>query len=223
MFGIKLLLVFGIMICLIGSASATDSGALSPGTMADDATVGTVAWTNPNNAKVSDNVYAVAASHITPTTHYLKATNFGFTIPVGATINGILAEFERKGSSASGSYNADSAIKIVKSDGIIGTTNKSTGATWSETESYISFGGTTDLWGETWTYTDINDADFGVVISAILDVNDKYPPTSVASVDHIRITVYYTEATPSQSKHFKFNGINNHLKLKKNGWWIFRW
>jgi len=33
----------------------------SPGTMADDDTVGTVAWTNPDNAKVSDNVYASAA------------------------------------------------------------------------------------------------------------------------------------------------------------------
>ena len=37
------------------------SQTLSPGTMADDATVGTVAWTNPNNAKVSDDVYATVS------------------------------------------------------------------------------------------------------------------------------------------------------------------
>jgi hypothetical protein len=38
----------------------TSSGPNSPGTMADDATVGTVAWNNPNNAKVSDNAPTVA-------------------------------------------------------------------------------------------------------------------------------------------------------------------
>lgn len=34
-------------------------------------------------------------------THYLKATNFGFTIPAGATINGILVEQDRKYDSVS--------------------------------------------------------------------------------------------------------------------------
>jgi len=163
----------------------------SPQTMADDATVGTVAWSNPDNAKVSDNVYATATNIGPVTSHYLKATNFGFSIPVGATINGILAEFERKTNSTP---SVDSAIKIVKSDGTIGTTNKSTGAGWSTTEAYVSFGGESDLWGETWTYTDINDTDFGVVLSLVIDSGGNGPPGYVSSVDHIRITVYYTSA-----------------------------
>lgn len=36
------------------------AGPNSPGTTATDNTVGTVSWTNPNNAQVSDNVYASA-------------------------------------------------------------------------------------------------------------------------------------------------------------------
>jgi len=160
-------------------------GPNSPGTMADDATVGSVAWNNPNNAKVSDNVYAmIELGESDYISHYLKATNFGFSIPEGATIDGIVVEIERK--KTADTLN-DSSIKIIKSDGSFGTTDKSIGAAWSTTESYISYGANNDLWGESWTATDINDANFGVGISAYSDQGDAY-------IDHIRITVYYTEA-----------------------------
>ena len=48
-------------------------GPLSPGTMADSDVVGTVAWTNPNNAKVSDDVYATitTGSRSPVSSHYL--------------------------------------------------------------------------------------------------------------------------------------------------------
>ena len=61
---VSLLLVWSVV-------RADDTGAISPGTMADDATVGTVAWTNPDNAKVSDNVYATES--IGATTHYSQS------------------------------------------------------------------------------------------------------------------------------------------------------
>lgn len=183
-------------------AWASETVATSPGTMADDATVGTVAWTNPDNAKVSDNVYATATlPNQNNISHYLKATNFGFSIPVGATINGILVEIENHKDNVTV---WDYEVKIIKSDGTIGTTNKGkTSTSWLLTDSYFSYGSSSDLWNETWAYTDINDVDFGMVISA------KAPSSggAVAYVDHIRITVYYTEgSTPtpySQSTHIK--------------------
>jgi hypothetical protein len=166
--------------------------ATSPGTMADDATVGTIAWTNPDNAKVSDDVYATFTVNGNATSHYLKATNFGFSIPTGATINGILVEIEKKCNVYLGSKTIfDSSIKIVKSDGTIGSTDKSVGTLWSDTEAYVSYGSSSDSWGETWDSTKINDVDFGMVISVIS--NGSYP--SIAYIDHIRITVYYTETT----------------------------
>lgn len=77
-----------------------DTGALSPWTCADDSAVWTGARSNPDNAKISDNVYAYAQPGIFGfgynLSHYLKATNFGFTIPVGATIVGIKIEVEKK-------------------------------------------------------------------------------------------------------------------------------
>lgn len=174
-----------------GVIFGADSGALSPGTMADDATVGTVAWTNPNNAKVSDNVYATRTVNFT-TSHYLKATNLGFTIPAGSTIDGILVEVEKKLLSSAGNRSVqDSSAKIVKADGTFGTTNKAIVGNWSTTESYVSYGSSSDLWGETWSSTEINDVDFGFGLSVTGQADIG---SAEADVDHIRITVYYTEA-----------------------------
>ena len=160
----------------------------SPGTAADDNAVGTVAWTNPDNAKVSDDTYAQgAATGASIYTHYLKATNFGFSIPSGATIDGIIVEIEKKGVGTG--FFRDEAIKIVKSDGSIGTTNKAIGDNWPTTEAYVSHGASDDLWSESWTAEDINNSNFGVVIQTYIQTE----LTTYTRVDHIRITVYYTE------------------------------
>jgi len=159
---------------------------MSPGTMADDATVGTVAWSNPDNAKVSDNVYATATGAVgNYDTHYLEATNFGFSIPSEATINGIVVEFEQKASIASTVFY--SSCRIVKG-GSIGLTGTG-GAYLTLTEAYLSMGSPSDLWGESWTPSDINDLGFGTA----LHINTGGDNT--AYVDHIRITVYYTGPT----------------------------
>ena len=177
-----------------GSATATNTGATSPGTMADDDTVGGVAWANPDNAKASDNSYADCYT-TAQYSHYLKATNFGFAVPTGATINGILVEIERKlNSSEYGWGIVDSEVKIVKSDGSIGTTNKASAVNWVVTEAYFSYGASDNLWGETWTAEDINDTDFGVALSI-----RSLLAGATADVDHIRITVYYTSATTAGS------------------------
>jgi hypothetical protein len=116
-------------------------------------------------------------------THYLKATNFGFTIPGGSTIEGIVVEIEHK---ESGSTVAkDNRVRIVKG-GTIGSTDKASASEWPTSDAYASYGRFDDLWGETWSSTDINATDFGVALSAI------GLGAGTASVDHIRITVYYS-------------------------------
>jgi len=160
-------------------------GPNSPGTMADDATVGTVAWSNPDNAKISDNVYTTTVLTASDSSHYLVATNFGFAIPTGATINGLLAEVEDK-VDANGPFSFwGYAIK----GGVVQTPRFALG-TITTTETYNSYGSSTDLWGETWTAEDINALDFGIVFQR----GKSLTTTNTFSVDHIRITVYYTEA-----------------------------
>jgi hypothetical protein len=174
------------------SAQAAPRGPNSGTVFANDGTVGTVDWQNPSNAETQDNQYAsVSLTKASPTSHYLKATGFNFSVPAGATIEGIVVEVDRYGGSgASGGHMiADNSIKLVKG-GVIGGDDRSASAVWSayDIDTYQSYGDSTDLWGLTWSLTDINSPGFGVVISAAKgNANDA----QTAHVDHIRITVYY--------------------------------
>ena len=180
-----------------GTSANTD--ATSPQTASNDDSVGTVAWNNPDNIKTSDSTYSISSTippGINVISNYLKASNFGFAIPTGATINGIKVEFNKEKFTGSSDVK-DTEVKIVKG-GAIGSTNKAETTTdWSESFSYVDYGGTTDLWGETWTAEQINASNFGVVIAANLKITGA-PFLVGAYVDHIRITVYYTTAgTPA--------------------------
>lgn len=166
----------------------SSQGPLLAGTGADDSAFGSVTWSNPGNITALDNVYATASLSTSTFSHYLKATNFGFSIPVDATIDGIVVEIERK--SSVGSAVNDNRIRIVKG-GVVGTTDRSAGAAWPTTETIASFGSSSDLWGETWTAADINASNFGVVFAAVGTM------AATASVDIKQITVYFTEAPPA--------------------------
>jgi hypothetical protein len=157
--------------------------------MADDAATGLLAWSTVNNAKISDNNYSMASNYgFMPTElHYLKATNFGFSIPAGATINGIVVEVECSTSEET----HDEIMAIIKADGTIGSNVIALHNQWPISDAYRTFGGASDLWGETWSASGINDVDFGVAIAP------KVYPMADAFVDHIRSTVYYTEGGPA--------------------------
>jgi len=152
--------------------------------------IGTLTWDNPSGAKAHDVDYALASicCETGGTSHYLKATNFDFFIPSGATIDGIVVEIEKRRTD----FVFDNAVRIVKR-GIIGTVDKSADGQWPVTDTYVSYGSPIDLWLEetevTWTADDINAPDFGVVISASMG---GLGPNQ-AFVNHIRIRVYYTE------------------------------
>jgi hypothetical protein len=88
----------------------------------------------------------------------------------------------------------DTNVKIVKSSGSIGTTNKAYTTTDWGIEEYVSYGSSSDLWGETWTPSDINNANFGVVISVetshyLKATNFGYSIPTGATVDGISIEI----------------------------------
>jgi hypothetical protein len=166
----------------------------------DDSTVGSLIWDKPENTTADDATYATASlfGPKTSDSHYLHANTFSFAIPDNAIINGILVGIHEKASAASASnFCVDSAVKIVKADGSIGSTNKASASNWPTSETDITYGGVSDLWGETWTPADINDADFGVVLSVSLTAATGTLFTT--SVDYIYITVTYTERIPRNS------------------------
>jgi hypothetical protein len=180
------------------NVTVNDSGtvhAQSPATIIDDnSNGGSVTWNTPGNAGAQDEAYAEALNMDGETSDYLKATNFGFSIPVGATINGIVVEVDRYAQDPNAV--SDAEVKIVK-NGVIGSENKGAAGFWptSDSNTYVAYGGSSDLWNETWTAADINSANFGIVLS----VSENGSRGDVF-VDHIRIVVYYTDganASPS--------------------------
>lgn len=87
--------VFAFFVLPAHFAQATTVGPNSPTGGADDSSVGTITWSNPTRIVSSNDSYATAGLDDNQISHYLKATNFGFSIPSGAVINGITAEIEK--------------------------------------------------------------------------------------------------------------------------------
>jgi hypothetical protein len=125
------------------------------------------------------------------TSHYLKATNFGFAIPGGSQINGITCEAKYKQTNPN---IQDNSVKMVKGGTIGGNDNAKSGVNWTTTLTWNSYGSSSDLWGLTWTASDINASNFGFVLSC----NNTAGGINTPSVDAMRITITYTPqgATP---------------------------
>jgi len=166
------------------------SGPNSCGTGTNVTGVGTIGWSNPTNIYTSNDARATINLPTSATSNYLQATNFGFSIPNGSTIDGIEVLIERRKSGTSSANPIDNIIKLVKGN-VIGGTNKSAGVNWVNTiDQTFTFGSSSDLWGNTLTVSDVNASDFGVALS-VSWVGDKFSPGR-PEVDHIQITVHYT-------------------------------
>ena len=172
--------VTGLTIVSATAGYGLTEGPRSPTTVVDDASFGGASWFPPGNATASDNLYAQVAPGGSPT-HYLKATNFGFNIPSPAQILGIQVFVERK--AVAGTIK-DSRARIVKA-GVVGTAERALVPNWPIADASVTYGTPSDLWGNTWTPADINNAGFGFALS-VTDTLDT------AAVDHISITVTYS-------------------------------
>lgn len=170
-----------------------NTGAVSFATAVANFDIGDADWTNPSNALVDDNSYAV--SFLDPmegpfSTAYLQTTNGDFSvIPSGATIDGMLVTVRLKGSVATGA-NIGSVQFFRNSDstwyGAVVDDNLTSSVTTTETE--YTAGASNELCGVSFTRSDILSANYGVrfYVSSPGDAVD-------ISVDLVTVTVYYTE------------------------------
>lgn len=171
-------------------------GPLSAGTVTNDATFGTLAWSNLGNAAASDDTYATASysGGSSTTTQFLCGANFGSTVPAGSTIDGIAVEWEKKSSHKSGGFNvSDTSVYAFKAAATPNPgNNNQIFANWELTDTYATYGGAADLWGQTWTVAEINGSASGTSLRAsIISIAGAV----TGSVDHVRRTVYYTPAS----------------------------
>ena len=166
---------------------AQTAGPNNAGTGANNAAIGTVAWTNPGNVTAADGTSTTAALTNGAFTNYIQGSNYGFAIPSGNVINGIEVIINRKTSANNGSrVTSDNIVKIVKNGSILGNNNAATGVGYPTTLTIATYGSPTDKWGLTWLASDINASNFGAALSVTANNN------LTASVDYIQIKVYYT-------------------------------
>jgi len=170
-------------------------GPYSPGTAANNSSVGITSWSDVDNIKTENSIPSVSSGK-NQQTNYIKATGFGFSIPSGATIDGIIVEVRR---SRSAQYQTKDSVASIVVNGSISSSNKADTVTnWPTTYTYKTYGSSSDVWGEALTSTIINASDFGFVLSCYNYRWGKNNST-FANIDHIRITVYYTEGGSSSA------------------------
>ncbi|MCX6712378.1 MAG: YDG domain-containing protein, partial [Candidatus Vogelbacteria bacterium] len=121
--------------------------------------------------------------------NYLKASNFGFSIPTGAVINGIQVSIERRRVTGAGIIIQDNVIEIV-SGASTSSDNKASINAWPTSDGVASYGSASDTWGNSWTPAQINDPTFGVLIA--VQRTDVTGGNHSAYVDYISVTVTYT-------------------------------
>jgi len=162
----------------------------SPGTVVNIDRSGGPAWSNPDNAKISDNNDTIVSIDGVNNSDWLRCTNFGFIssdIPSGKVIIGIEMKIEHRASNPGDTW--DNALYLRKTSGQIGD-NKADVTVWSTTEEIFTYGGSSDSWNSGLIDTDIVDnSDFGLDFSAH---NDWSAPED-AEIDHIQIRIHYCD------------------------------
>ncbi|MCX6747150.1 MAG: hypothetical protein NTU63_03400, partial [Candidatus Pacearchaeota archaeon] len=189
----------------------------------DSSNGGQINWSSPMNATTTDGKNAsIASVPVGNKSVYLKATNYGFAIPLGSAILGINVTI-RKSNSNVGRIR-DLEVKLVK-DGIIQATNKSSSASWGTNGQFttISYGGPENLWATTWTPEDINAVNFGVVFS-VYNINAASAGADTR-IDSILISVNYsapptiTVISPTNGTTYTSTTVEFNISMAENSSW----
>lgn len=173
-----------------------DTGAILPGLgSSEDFNPVVGAWSNPTY--IQTDVGLTYASRTIPTdeyTDYLRASQFGFTIPGEATIDSVKVEINRK-ASATNAVALD-YLYLVDGEGNNGTNRADPTNKWPTSPATATYQGAPSWWGLTLTPAIVNDPDFGVRLVA----GNGDVATRTAYVDWAKITVYYTVGSVSHRK-----------------------
>ena len=173
-----------------------ESDDIFPSEVSEDTSIGTLSWDNPTYIETDDSNYSqIDFGSSENISYYLKATNFGFSIPDNTEIIGIeviTKLFNDKGKPSH--YLKDSTIKLIK-NGVIQGNNLGNNEDQDTHEVEVNYGGNNNLWGSSWTSDDINSSNFGVALSYTGD-------GSIINLNCVKIVIY-----------FKYIGTNTNADL----------
>lgn len=153
------------------------------------------AWVSPTNVGADDATEAsiTAATFDSPdVSRRLQCWAFGFTIPGGATIDGITVEIDRRSIIAGSGKDfrvqlSTSASTTASSPPFTGTNKADTSTTWPSSSTVATYGGASDTWSASPTDSMVNDTNFGVLFSG-----QALIANADIGCDFIRMTINYT-------------------------------
>jgi hypothetical protein len=137
-----------------------NTGNTFAGTGENTAGIGANAWTDTDNITADDAADATCTG--AGGSNYLVARNFGFSIPEGSVIYGILVRVEA--SEHSGGVEPLLAQLQDSSAALFGASKSTSneGSISGTTKAVYTYGSTNDTWSATLTPTIVNSANFGV-------------------------------------------------------------
>ena len=145
-------------------------------------------WIIPNAVSADDDSYAgVSAATFDANlgSYLLKLGGFKFEVPTGATVNGIIFQIEKYGTASDAE---DGTVQLTKNfTAGVGNDLRIVAGLWPTTLTATTYGGTSNLWGTTWSPSEVNNDNFGLLFSV-----SSVGTNTDAFVDYIRTTVTYT-------------------------------
>ncbi len=193
----------------LGNATAANFG-LTPFDTYDEV------WTDPDRALTNNNSKAKAQDLAAgDTSSGLRIYDFGFDIPDNAEIVGVEAEFDRSTEGCGGcggsdcirdheirlaaDLSPDDPAAAADSATVVGA-NEAIADCWPfDSNSPKTYGGELETWDAQLTWEQVNDRDFGPVVSAI-GVSQDGSGVPDAKVDFVGITVYWKHPDPGVGK-----------------------
>ncbi|NVN92509.1 MAG: hypothetical protein HXX11_18195 [Desulfuromonadales bacterium] len=174
-----------LMFTIYGDATVATAQTAAP---TADSYPGFTDWFGPTQAYTNGDGYTRAGKNVT---HYYH--NFNFSIPTGATINGIEVRLDAwyypTGWPPSGTGNFRAALSWNH-----GTTITSFLSTANVTASEATYfiGGSASTWGRTWNSGDFTNGNFEIQLTPITNTSIVTYPNQALSLDYCQVTVYYT-------------------------------
>lgn len=165
-------------------------------------------WTTPTNTTSDNATYAVYA---TTTQDNLKLTNFGFSVPTGATVTGVTIVVNGNGTDATAG-NRSIEVGLTKDGTTLSGTRAASQNMNQTTDTNLTFGSSASLFGTTLTPAEVSASTFGILLRA---ANTN---AGARNIDYVTVVITYTNQEAIEGfDYFDSNGTI-HLLVVAGGY-----
>jgi len=172
----------------------SDTGWLNPAVVTTDNSIGSIDWTDPENADAEDAAYANVLLADSENSYYLMANEYNADIPEGTVPVGIEVRVVRHADSVDVIRDSRLYVGLAAGD----SSNLSDAAYWPTSDAAQLYGGAADLCGLTPTRDDVNNSTFGVWLQVVADGGAGV----TANVDSMQVRITFEEAVAANTTNF---------------------